>query len=137
MTLASRTPVRYAVIANMRTLSTQVRLRRLIRSFDEALNRLLSDPHERQMAASVVARLQELSTEVRSAWRRESLASPPGDPIDRYVSEAQRTIEFAIAGLQQAGADLELLRTDFEVAALPLEIFMRGLDVEPALQRSA
>ena len=42
-----------------------------------------------------------------------------------------------IAGLQQAGADLELLRGDFEAAALPLEVFLRGLDAEPALQRSA
>jgi hypothetical protein len=46
-------------------------------------------------------------------------------------------MELAIAGAQQAGADLELLRTDFEMAALPLEVFMRGLDIEPALQRSA
>jgi hypothetical protein len=73
----------------MRTLSTQVRLRRLIRAFDEALNRLLSDPHERRMAGSASAKL------------------------------------------------LELLHQDFEGAALPLEIFMRGLDSEPALQRSA
>jgi hypothetical protein len=48
-----------------------------------------------------------------------------------------RTIDLSIAGVQQAGADLELLRQDFEGAALPLEIFMRGLDSEPALQRSA
>jgi len=34
-------------------------------------------------------------------------------------------------------ADLELLRADFESAALPLEVFLRGLDAEPALQRSA
>jgi hypothetical protein len=46
-------------------------------------------------------------------------------------------MELAIAGLPQIGADLGLLRQDFEVAALPLEIFMRGLDAEPALQRSA
>ena len=46
-------------------------------------------------------------------------------------------IELAIAGLQQAGADLDLLRGDFEAAALPLEVFLRGLDAEPALQRSA
>ena len=122
----------------MRTLSTQVRLRRLIRAFDEALNRLLSDPNERPMAASVVARLQELAAEVREAWRRENAApSPLPRSLDRYVRETLRTIELAIAGVQQAGADLELLRQDFEEAALPLEIFMRGLDAEPALQRSA
>jgi hypothetical protein len=121
----------------MRTLSTQVRLRRLIRSFDEAVNRLLSDPHERPMTGSTVARLQEMATAVREAWRRENSASQLPRPLDRYVREALRTIDLAIAGVQQAGADLELLRQDFEGAALPLEIFMRGLDSEPALQRSA
>ena len=121
----------------MRTLSTQVRLRRLIRSFDEAINRLLSDPHERPMAGSVATRLLELATEVREAWRRENAAGPLAESLDRYVRDALGTIDLAIAGVQQAGADLDLLRQDFEEAALPLEIFMRGLDSEPALQRSA
>jgi len=125
------------VIANMRTLSTQVRLRRLIRAFDEALNRLLSDPHERQMAGSAAARLLELADAVREAWRRENASSRLPRPLDRYVRDALRTIDLSIAGVQQVGADLELLRQDFEGAALPLEIFMRGLDSEPALQRSA
>jgi hypothetical protein len=121
----------------MRTLSTQVRLRRLIRSFDEAVNRLLSERQERQVAASVVARLQELAAQAREAWRRENASNPLPRPLERYVRETLRTIELAIAGLQQAGADLELLRSDFAEAALPLEVFMRGLDAEPALQRSA
>ena len=121
----------------MRTLSTQVRLRRLIRSFDEAVNRLLSDPNERQAAGTVATRLLELAMEVREAWRRENAAGPLPKPLERYVRDALRTIDLAIAGVQQAGADLDLLRQDFEEAALPLEIFMRGLDAEPALQRSA
>ena len=124
-------------MANMRTLSTQVRLRRLIRSYGEAADRLMSEPQTRQMAATVVARLLELTVEVRDAWRRESLAGQPPQALERYVRDALRTMELAIAGAQQAGADLELLRSDFEVAALPLEVFMRGLDIEPALQRSA
>jgi len=124
-------------MANMRTLSTQVRLRRLIRSYGEAVDRLVSEPQTRQMAATVVARLLELTGEVREAWRRESLAGQPPKALERYVRDALRTMELAIAGAQQAGADLELLRSDFEMAALPLEIFMRGLDSEPALQRSA
>ena len=121
----------------MRTLSTQVRLRRLIRSFDEAVNRLLSDPNERQVAGSVATRLLELAMKVREAWRRENAAGSLPKPLERYVRDALRTIDLAIAGVQQAGADLELLRQDFEEAALPLEIFMRGLVAEPALQRSA
>jgi hypothetical protein len=121
----------------MRTLSTQVRLRRLIRSFDEAVDRMLADPLERQRAASVASRLLELTDAVREAWRRENAAAALPGSLERYVREALRSIELAIAGLQQVGADLELLRGDFDAAALPLEVFMRGLDAEPALQRSA
>jgi hypothetical protein len=121
----------------MRTLSTQVRLRRLIRSFEEAVNRLLSDPNERQAAGSVAVRLLELATEVRESWRRENAAGGLPRSLERYVRDALRTIDLTIAGIQQSGADLELLGQDFEEAALPLEIFMRGLDAEPALERSA
>ncbi|TAN34357.1 hypothetical protein EPN29_03035 [bacterium] len=118
-------------------MSTRVRLRRLIRAHAEASERLASEPSERELVALVAARLQGLTTEVREAWRRDRLAGRLADPLDRYVRDALRTLQLAIAGLEQKGADLELLRRDFEVAALPLEIFMRGLDAEPALQRSA
>ena len=121
----------------MRTLATQVKLRRLIRTFAESAERLYSDPYERRMAGSVADRLLGLSAEVRESWRREILAPPQPQALDGYVKEALRTADLAIAGLQQLGADLELLRDDFESAALPLEVFLRGLDAEPALQRSA
>lgn len=121
----------------MRTLATQVKLRRLVRTSAEAWARLASDPRERARAGSVVDRLLELAAEVGDAWRRESLAARPEAAFERHVQESLRAAELAISGLQQAGADLELLRGDFEVAALPLEVFLRGLDAEPALQRSA
>jgi hypothetical protein len=121
----------------MRTLSTQVRLRRLIRLFGEAVDRLVSEPSERQMASAVGARLQDLAAQVREAWERESFTGSLAAPLGRYVRDQLRTVELAIAGLPQTGADLELLRKDFEGAALPLEVFLRGLDAAPALQRSA
>jgi hypothetical protein len=121
----------------MRTLATQVRLRRLIRTLGDACSRLESEPLERRLVGSLVDRLLELSGELRESWRRESLVGPLEASLGRYVGESLRTIELAIAGLGQAGADLELLRSDFEAAALPLEVFLRGLDAEPALQRSA
>jgi len=121
----------------MRTLSTQVRLRRLIRGFGEAVGRLASDPLERRRAGSIVARLLELAEQVREAWEHENALTPLGPALERYIDDSLQMIELAIAGLQQDGADLELLRGDFEVVALPLEVFMRGLDAEPALQRSA
>ncbi len=95
----------------MRTLSTQVKLRRLIRSTSEAFSRLRWEPGERRMG--------------------------PEEPLSVFVAESLRTVELAIAGIAQDGSDLELLRQDFERAAVPLEVFLRGLDAEPALQRSA
>ena len=119
----------------MRTLATQVKLRRLIRAFGEARSRLASEPLERRVVGSVVGRLLELAADVRTAWRRENATLEP--VLGRYVADSLRTAELAAAGLGQAGADLDLLREDFEAAALPLEVFLRGLDAEPALQRSA
>lgn len=121
----------------MRTLGVQVKLRRLIRVFDEAVERLSSEPFELRQAGSVVERLLELSAELREAWVDESRVRPPEPALELYVAESLRSMDFAIAGLSQAGANLELLRTDFEAAALPLEVFLRGLDAAPALQRSA
>lgn len=121
----------------MRTLATQVKLRRLVRTFAEDLARLESEPRERRLVGSLVDRLLELSADVRESWGHEAAAGRLEPVLGSYVSESLHTADLAIAGLRQAGADLELLRGDFEAAALPLEVFLRGLDGEAALQRSA
>jgi hypothetical protein len=125
------------IIANMRTLSTQVKLRRLIRSTSEAFSRLRWQPAERGTTSTIVDRLLELAAEVRDSWAQEAVSGRPGEALSAFVAESIRTIELAINGAAQAGSDVELLRQDFERAALPLEVFLRGLDAEPALQRSA
>jgi len=121
----------------MRTLGTQVRLRRLIRTFAEVVDRLESEPLDRLVAASAVSRLQGLAEGVREAWDGELAAGRPEEPLVRFVEGSLRTAGLAVAGLGQDGADLALLRDDFEGAALPLDVFLRGLDAAPALQRSA
>lgn len=121
----------------MRTLSTQVRLRRLIRAFAEALERLRADPLDRQLAASLVQRLQELAGGVSESWAREAALGGSEAAVERFAEDSLRTVELAIVGLGQHGADRDLLRADFEQAALPLELVLRGLDAQPALQRSA
>lgn len=121
----------------MRTLSTQVKLRRLVRSSSEAFDRLRWQPSERRLTGPLVARLMRLADDVRESWQLESESGRPGEPFDAFVSATLRTAELALAGIAQEGADLDLLRQDFEGAALPLEVFLRGLDGEPALQRSA
>ena len=121
----------------MRTLSTQVKLRRLIRTFGDAVSRLESEPRERRLVGPLVDRLLELVTGVAEAWTHEAAFGRIEPALGRFVADSLRTAELAIAGLRQQGAELELLRSDFEAAALPLEVFLRGLDAEPALQRSA
>jgi hypothetical protein len=121
----------------MRTLSTQVKLRRLIRSTSEAFSRLRWEPAERRMAGSIVDRLLALAAEVRESWAQDAVSGRPDEPLTVFVAESLRTVELAIAGIAQDGSDLELLRQDFERAAVPLEVFLRGLEAEPALQRSA
>ena len=98
---------------------------------------MLAEPADRQLASSVVLRLQELAEGVRESWDRESSFGRSEPSLERFGDQSLHTVELAIAGLGQAGADLRLLQRDFEDAALPLELFLRGLDVPPALQRSA
>src|SRR5256886_14818525 len=122
--------------ANMRTLATQVKLRRLVRAFSEAQVRLASEPLARGLAGSLIDRLQELSGELRESWRRESLTRPLEPALDRYVKESLRWVDLAIAGLRQAGAALGLLRGGFQGPGLPLGGFLAGLEARPALQAS-
>src|SRR5260370_8605148 len=107
----------------MRTLATQVKLRRLIRTFAESADRLGSDPMQRRMAGSIVDRLLGLAGEVRETWLRESLARPQPPALDGYVKESLRTAERAIVGLQQPGADLQLLLSHVQALARPPHLF--------------
>src|SRR2546422_9270274 len=105
----------------MRTLATQVKLRRLIRAFGEAQVRLLSEPIDRRIVGSTVDRLLELAGDLRESWRRENALRPLEAPLERYVKESLRTGELAGAGPRQAGADLELPPGGLELAGPPLE----------------
>src|SRR5256885_14979312 len=100
--------------SNMRTLATQVKLRRLIRAFAEARERLASEPFERRRIGPGVDRLLELAGDVREAWRRGASLRPLGAALGAYVAGALRTLQLAVAGLQQGGAGLELVAGDFE-----------------------
>src|SRR5229473_4677509 len=90
-------PFGYNMTTNMRTLATQVRLRRLIRTFAESFDRLSSEPLERRLVGSVVDRLLELSGGVRESWRRESVIQPLEAALEHYVGESLRSVELAIA----------------------------------------
>src|ERR1700737_845914 len=118
------------IVSNMRTLQSQVKLRRLIRSTSEAMTRLRWEPVQQAMAGSIVDRLLELAAEVRESWAQEAVAGRPGEPLSAFVAESLGSVELAIAGGAQDGSDLELLSQVFERSSLPLEVFLRGLDSE-------
>src|SRR5438093_10498632 len=110
----------------MRTLATQVKLRRLIRAFGVAQIRLMSEPTDRQIVGSTVDRLLELAGDLRESWRRENALRPLAAPLERYVKQSLRTAELAVAGLRQAGAEREPVASVFESYAAPAAGLLRG-----------
>src|SRR5439155_26977177 len=119
----------------MRTLSTQVRLRRLVRAFSDGLERLLSEPQDHRLAAGIVLRLQELSAAVQEAWNRERAAGPPDAALAAYVGQALKTAQLAIAGPRQQGAALALLARGLQGAAPREGLLLRGARPLSALGR--
>src|SRR5207247_2403649 len=95
---------------NMRTLATQVKLRRLIRAFGEARFRLMSEPTDRRIVGSIVDRLLELAGDLRESWRRENALRPLEAPLERYVTESLRTVEVAVAVVNRDPAVLDWMR---------------------------
>src|SRR5258708_12240024 len=90
----------------MRTLATQVKLRRLIRTFAESADRLASDPFQRRMAGSIVDPLLGLAGEVRDSWARESLATPQSPALAGSVQDSLPTSQLPIARLHPPRAHL-------------------------------
>lgn len=118
----------------MRTLGTQVRLRRLIRQHGELLDRVGQVPGDVDLRASVAARLGSLAGDVRSAWSAEIAAAqltPELRVCDAHVRRALRAIDATVAEIRNAPAGLDWLRSQFLGAAVPLLLFLRGLEDTP------
>jgi hypothetical protein len=123
----------------MRTLGTQVRLRRLLRVQAEQAARLLAEPENRELAAAVVARLLSICADVRELWARESAGAPVSDDlgaIRRQVTRSLTAVEVAVAELESPGADVARLSGEFQDAAVPLLYLLRGLE-DAGLARTA
>jgi len=89
----------------MRTLATQMRLRRLIRVHTDYVERLAAAPADGELARSARARLLGLSQDVRGAWRAD-LTGAGGAPgaavLDRHVERTLRLLESVLAELMAA-----------------------------------
>jgi len=113
--------------ANMRTLATQMRLRRTLRVQAEYQRRLAREgPASLPQAAST--RLLQLLREVRAGWDGE--AQPPA-PVRAFVSRSLAAMEAAAAAMARPGADLADLGSEFRETGMALVLFLRGLDEAP------
>jgi hypothetical protein len=116
----------------MRTLATQMRLRRLLREQLEYQQRLLSEGSVGPVAAAASARMLQLLQDVRGAWARESHGVDLGG-LRGYMQRSLAAMEAAAAALAQPGADVSRLGADLRDAGVPLVFFLRGLDDSDAL----
>jgi hypothetical protein len=119
----------------MRTLATQMMLRRLIRFHADGIRRLTEEPMEGDLPDAVRARLLGLVAATRQAWGRESAAGPAGtELLDRHVRRSLSAVEAAVAVIRAPIQDVTRLELEFNQAALPLVFFLRGLETSPQPQ---
>jgi hypothetical protein len=122
----------------MRTLQTQMRLRRVLRVEAQYQQRLQAEGKPAELAGAASSRLLQLLRDVRAAWAQESAGSELGG-LRTHLSRSLSAMEAAAAGLERPGADLSDLDQRFRDAGLPLVFFLRGLDdsSEPLLAELA
>lgn len=112
----------------MRTLATQMRLRRLLRVQAEYHQRLVADGAVAPLLTSAAsARLLQLLQDVRATWARESQGAELAG-LRSYVQRSFAAMEAAAAALPQPRADMARLGAEFRDAGVPLVFFLRGLD---------
>ncbi len=113
----------------MRTLTTQLRLKRLLRLEAELTARLVAPEADRRLGAVVGRRLLEALRDVRAAWAADQ-SGTAGDLglLRRHVSRALGALELTASDLMRPGADPAALSTSFREVALPLLFFLRGLE---------
>jgi hypothetical protein len=111
----------------MRSLQTQVRLRRLLRVYAEYSDRLAQGPADPALAAAARSRLFELAANLHEAWAEDSVTvAVPA--IRRHVNRTLAAVDQAIAGLGRLSADPQRLAVDLQEAALPLLLMLRGME---------
>jgi len=111
----------------MRTLQTQVRLRRLLRTYGEFADRLADGPAEPGLGEIARARLFHLAEAVHEAWAADS-ATVAVPALRRHVSRTLTDVDTAIAGLGRHSADPRRLADELQESALALLLMLRGME---------
>ncbi|MDQ6773407.1 MAG: hypothetical protein M3024_10520 [Candidatus Dormibacteraeota bacterium] len=113
----------------MRTLTTQFRLMRLIRLEDELTTRLTAPEADSRLRRATARRLLDAIRDVRAAWAADQAAERTElGALRRHVSRALSALEASAAALEQPGHDALNLSAEFRETAVPLLLFLRGLD---------
>ena len=111
----------------MRSLQTQVRLRRLLRVYTDYSVRLAAEPGDASLAAAARNRLFELTSSLHEAWAEDS-ASVTVPAIRRHVTRTLAAVDQAVASLGRPGADPRRLAGELQESALPLLLMLRGME---------
>jgi hypothetical protein len=111
----------------MRTLATQMHLRRVLRVQAEYQGRLLVEPDPAPLASAASARLLRLLQDVRATWGRESRGAELA-ALRPYVLRTLTAMQAAAAAIARPGADQARLGAEFREAGVPLVFCLRGLD---------
>ena len=115
----------------MRTLGTQVRVRRLLRLEGEVAQRLASAGADRRGRRVAARRLLEAIGDVRTAWTADLRNAGDGAGVGelrRHVSRALATLEVLAASLERPTGDLKTSDSEFREVAVPLLFFLRGVE---------
>src|ERR1700716_418777 len=111
----------------MRSLQTQVRLRRLLRVYTDYSERLAEAPRDWRLAGAAQTKLFELVGQLHEAWAEDS-ATVAVPAIRRHVTRTLSAVDQAIASLGRPSANPRRLAEDLQEAAVPLLLMLRGME---------
>src|ERR1700694_2153724 len=111
----------------MRSLQTQVRLRRLLRVYNDYSDRLADSPGDNRLAAAARSKLFQLAGQLHEAWTEDS-ATVAVSAIRRHVTRTLAAVDQAIASLGRPSSNPRSLAEDLQEAALPLLLMLRGME---------
>ncbi|MBO0684209.1 MAG: hypothetical protein J2P45_13695 [Candidatus Dormibacteraeota bacterium] len=116
----------------MRTLGTQVRVRRLLRLEGELLQQLLPAHGFSASRRTASRRLLQALGDVRDAWAadlRSAAGAGPGlDDLHRHVRRVLAALELQAAALERNTTDVCTFDREFREAAVPLLFLLRGVE---------
>jgi hypothetical protein len=111
----------------MRSLQTQVRVRRLLRVYTDYSERLAESPADSGLAAAARNRLSELASSLHEAWAEDS-ASVSLPALRRHVTRTLAAVDQAVAAFGRPGVDPRRLAGELQESALPLLLMLRGME---------